>query len=72
MKLSTIAIAGLTLAGSATFTVTSASAAQVFESYTYSSSTNGADFANLYVTNNDSVAYTDVTVDGADLGSLAV
>ncbi|MDB5483705.1 MAG: hypothetical protein JWO83_4758 [Caulobacteraceae bacterium] len=63
MKLSTIVIAGFALAS----TAGAASAAQVFESYNYYS----GDYANIFVTNNSASTYSDVTINGVDLGSVA-
>ena len=66
MKLSTLITAGCALAGAASV-AGAASAAAVFENYNYSY----ADYATLYVTNDSSTAYSDVQIDGTDLGSLA-
>ena len=68
MKLSTIVAAGAAMAGAAVaFSATSASAVQVYETYTYS----GADYAQLYVTNNSMSTLTNVTIAGTNFGNLA-
>jgi hypothetical protein len=67
MKLSTIVVAGVAVAG-AVGLASSASAAQVFENYAYSYF---SDAAWVYVTNSGSHTYTDVTINGTDLGPLA-
>ncbi|MBV8681657.1 MAG: PEP-CTERM sorting domain-containing protein [Caulobacteraceae bacterium] len=69
MKLTTLVAAGAAIAGAAVaFSATTASAAQVYENYSYSFP---ADSAQLYVTNNSAQTYTNVTIDGNNLGSLA-
>ena len=65
MKLSTLIIAGMALAGAAS---QASATASVFEQYNY---TYGSDTASVGVTNNDTFAYTDVVVNGVDLGALA-
>ncbi len=64
MKLSTVIIAGMALAGAAS----AASAATVFEQYNY---TYGSDTASVGVTNTDAFGYSDVVINGFDLGALA-
>lgn len=67
MKLSTIITAAAALAGATSIATSASAVATVYESYNYSS----GDYATIYVTNNDSAAYSDVMINGTDLGSLA-
>ncbi len=67
MKLSTALIAGVALAGAVSVANSASALATVFENYNYST----GDYAELYVTNGDAFAYSDVTIGGVDFGSLA-
>ncbi len=70
MKLSTVITAAAVLAG-AVSVAGATSAATVFENYNYSYLSADFDQAALYVTNDSSTAYSDVTINGVDLGALA-
>ena len=64
MKLSTAIIAGMALAGASVSTANAAVLLGVYDS--------SGDHGTVAITNNDTTAYSDVIINGADLGALAV